>query len=96
MGMQQELKGDENKRRQRHTCSLPSSFRASLTLPMLPAPMVLPSIHFPDWVGMTVRDLACLEVEGRGGASAWPCCWDWAAFWEPAPLLVVAEGAISG
>lgn len=43
------------------TCSLPSSLRASFTLPMLPAPIVFPKIHLPDWVGMVVRDLVCLE-----------------------------------
>src|SRR3569833_769022 len=54
------------------TCSLLSSFRASLTLPMLPAPMVLPRIHLPDWVGIVVRDLDCLEAEALASAAA-PC-----------------------
>lgn len=75
------------------TCSLPSSLRASFTLPMLPAPIVLPKIHLPDWVGMVVRDLVCLAA--GGGASAWP----WAAPWEATeglPLLGTAEGGMSG
>lgn len=50
------------------TCSLLSSFLANLTLPMLPAPMVFPRIHFPDWVGMVVRDLA-LEAPPDARAS---------------------------
>lgn len=45
------------------TCSLPSSLRANFTLPMLPAPMVLPKIHLPDCVGMVVRDLDCLALD---------------------------------
>lgn len=62
-------------------CSLLSSFLASLTLPMLPAPMVFPRIHFPDWVGMVVRDLALVaEAEARGSAvegwtGAGPALW---------------------
>lgn len=54
-------------------CSLPSSFLASLTLPMLPAPMVFPRIHLPDCVGMVVRDLAFvapLPPAARGSAVA--------------------------
>lgn len=47
----------------RHTCSVPSSLRASLTLPMLPAPIVLPKIHLPVGVGMVVRDLVVLDAE---------------------------------
>src|SRR5690348_3322473 len=42
-------------RRLRLTCSGPSSLRANLTLPILPAPMVLPRIHLPEDVGMVVR-----------------------------------------
>lgn len=38
-------------------------FLASFTLPMLPAPIVLPNIHFPDWVGIVVRDRDCLVEE---------------------------------
>lgn len=49
-------------------CSLLSSFFASLTLPMLPAPIVLPRIHFPDCVGIVVRDLALGWPEDRGSA----------------------------
>lgn len=49
-------------------CSLLSSFFASLTLPMLPAPIVLPRIHFPDCVGIVVRDLAFGWPEDRGSA----------------------------
>lgn len=58
------------KRQGELACSLLSSFLASLTLPMLPAPMVLPRIHFPDWVGMVVRDLALVaEAAARGSAA---------------------------
>ena len=49
-------------------CSLLSSFFASLTLPMLPAPIVLPRIHFPDCVGIVVRDLALGWAEDRVSA----------------------------
>lgn len=35
---------------------------------MLPAPIVLPSIHFPDCVGIVVRDLALGWPEDRGSA----------------------------
>lgn len=66
---------------------------------MLPAPIVLPKIHLPDWVGMMVRALLCLEVEALGaeGASAWPCCEVVLAAAEAEPLwAAVAEGAMSG
>lgn len=69
-----------------HTCSLPSSLRASFTLPILPAPMVLPRIHLPDWVGMTLRLLDCFEEE---------CAWSGTG-WEAGPLWeAVAAGDIS-
>lgn len=48
------------------TCSLLSSFLASFTLPMLPAPIVLPRIHFPDCVGIVVLDLALGWPEDLG------------------------------
>lgn len=35
---------------------------------MLPAPIVLPRIHFPDCVGIVVRDLALGWPEDRGSA----------------------------
>lgn len=55
-------------------CSLLSSFLASLTLPMLPAPIVFPRIHFPDCVGIVVRDLALVaEPEARGSAAEEGC-----------------------
>jgi hypothetical protein len=54
---------------------------------MLPAPMVLPRIHLPDWVGMVVLDLDCLLVEARDRS------WEG---WAEAPLLAVADGGISG
>lgn len=43
---------------------------------MLPAPIVLPKIHFPDGVGIVVRDLlVCFEVVGapglRGSGPPW-------------------------
>lgn len=59
------------------TVSIPSSFLASLTLPMLPAPMVLPSIHFPDCVGIVVRDrpwgFAAPAADAAVLASGTPC-----------------------
>lgn len=55
-------------RGEKHTCSPVSSLRASFTFPMLPAPIVLPKIHFPDGVGIVVRDLlVCFEVVGAPG-----------------------------
>ena len=76
------------------TCSLPSSLRASFTLPMLPAPMVLPKIHFPDCVGMVVRDLDCLALEACvASAAPWEALCDAGA---ALPLLLTAEGGISG
>lgn len=52
------------------TCSVPSSLRASLTLPILPAPIVLPRIHLPDWVGMEVRVVLCFAPVARASAAA--------------------------
>lgn len=60
------------------TCSLPSSLRANLTFPMLPAPIVFTSSHLPDWVGMVVRDRLCFAA----GAD----CLESAAPWAPAPV----------
>jgi hypothetical protein len=40
------------------TCSPPSTLLASLTLPMLPAPIVFPKTQLPVWAGIVVRDLA--------------------------------------
>lgn len=58
----------KERERKRQTCSPVSSLRASFTLPILPAPIVLPSIHFPDGVGMVVRDLlVCFEAEDAPG-----------------------------
>lgn len=59
----------------KHTCSVPSSFRASFTFPMLPAPIVLPSIHLPDWVGIVVRDLlVCFVFAARPSFAAAAGC----------------------
>src|SRR2546430_1260598 len=43
------------------SCSPPSARFASFTLPILPAPMVLPSIQVPDCAGIVVR-LLLVEV----------------------------------
>ena len=41
---------------------------------MLPAPIVFPRIHLPDWVGIVVRDLptCCLEDVDRGSEPVAP------------------------
>lgn len=37
---------------------------------MLPAPIVLPRIHFPDWVGIEVRDVLVFAPFARASAAA--------------------------
>lgn len=77
------------------TCSLLSSFLASLTLPMLPAPMVLPRIHFPDCVGMVVRDLALtVGMAARGSTAAGGWAGEGPAFWATA--LAMAAAVVEG
>ena len=39
-------------------------------MPMLPAPIVLPRIHLPDWVGMEVRVVRCFAPVARASAAA--------------------------
>jgi len=75
------------------TCSPVSFLSASLTLPILPAPMVLPRTHIPDCVGIVVRDRDCLDADADGPllASATP---PWGTGPGPA-LCVAAEGAMS-
>ena len=75
------------------TCSMASSLRASLTLPMLPAPMVLPSIHFPDCVGIVVRGRACLDADADVEGATLPSATPWCA--GVGPALCAVEGAIS-
>lgn len=80
MGSEQYLRKGLASEGARLTCSPVSSLRANFTLPMLPAPTVLPRIHFPDGVGIVVRDLLCLEAEAeaeeapvglRGSVAPW-------------------------
>jgi hypothetical protein len=75
------------------TCSVPSSFLANLTLPILPAPMVLPRIHLPDWVGMEVREDLCLAPVARASAAA---CMTGGMAAGPALLATAVGPAISG
>lgn len=56
--------------RNQPTCSLLSSFFANFTLPMLPAPIVFPRIHFPDWEGMEVRVRPCRTGAAPDGVRA--------------------------
>lgn len=67
-----------------------SSFLASLTLPILPAPIVLPSIHFPDWVGMVVRLRVLVAPDARGSAAE-DCTGAGPGFW--ATVLAIARRA---
>ncbi len=62
---------------------------------MLPAPMVFPRIHFPDCVGMVVRERDCL-VACEGWASVAACeerPWDDGG---GAGLAAAAEGMSGG
>jgi len=77
----------------RHTCSLLSSFFASLTFPMLPAPMVFPSIHFPDCVGIVVRDRPCFWAPAAAEAAALASATPWDAGDGPG---LFADAAMSG
>lgn len=67
------------------TCSPPSALRANLTLPMLPAPIVLPRTQLPVCAGIVVLDL--LE----------DLCFDSMAVTTGAgpPLLAACEGIFS-
>ena len=51
------------------TCSPVAAFLASFTLPILPAPMVLPRDHCPVWgAEMVVRRLVVVDEDPTGAA----------------------------
>ena len=73
------LIGKENHLNSRaaRTCSPLSIFLASLTLPMLPAPMVFPRVHTPVWAAMVVlrlmgREASWVETSRCRMMPLWP------------------------